>query len=297
MALSTAGAGSVLSAEQIQNIVSVPLQKASIFLSSGVQIIDAHGPVRIPTYTGSTSPSWHGENELIDEVEPTFDEVLLLDPKIKSVKSLHRFSNELSRQSIAETIGAIQNRMIDEVAGKIDDQLIAGTAGTPTGTLPLGLLNYTGVQNMAAVGVPTLDDLHDAEGLALGAEVDPTKLKWLMHSRDFVALRKIKQATGSNMYAVQPDPTEAGKYRLLGHEVIVSNRVPANLGTGTNESSIVLADFSKIAVARDMNPTVTLLSETFGDWDQQAIRVVARYDAAPVNPEAIVVLRGVKLTA
>lgn len=294
MALSTTTAGSVLSAEQITNIVTVPLAKASVFLNSGVTILDAHGPVRIPTYTGSTSPSWHGENELINEVEPTFNEVLLLDPKIKSIKSLHRYSNELARQSIAETVAAIQSRMIADVAGKIDDQLIAGTGGSPAGTLPKGLLNYAGTQSMTAVGVPTLDDLHDAEGLALGAEVDPTALKWLMNSRDFVNLRKIKQATGSNMYAVQPDPTEAGKYRLLGHEVIVSNRVPKNLGAGNDESAIVLADFSKITVARDMAPTVTLLDQTFGDYDQGAIRVVCRYDAAPVNPEAIVVLRGVK---
>src|SRR5699024_3913560 len=97
---STTTGRSVLSPEQIHNILTVPLQKASVFLNSGVEIIDSHGPVRIPTYGGQTKPSWHGEHELIDQVEPTFNEVLLLDPKIKSVKSLHRFSNELARQSI-----------------------------------------------------------------------------------------------------------------------------------------------------------------------------------------------------
>lgn len=289
MTLTTSTGRSVLTAEQIHGIVTVPLQAASIFLSSGVQIIDSHGPVRIPTFANSTSPSWHGEAEIIDEVTQTFDEVLLLDPKIKSVKSLTRFSSELSRQSIVETIGAIQAKMILDVAAKIDMQLIAGTAGTPAGTLPLGLLNYAGVQNMTAVGVPDLDDLHDAEGLALGAEVDPSKLKWLMNSRDFMNLRKIKASTGSNVYALQADPTEGGKYRMLGHEVIVSNRVPVTGG----ESSIVLADFSKIAVARDLNPTVKLLDQTFADSDEMALRVVARYDAAPVNPEAIVILRGI----
>ncbi|WP_454835134.1 phage major capsid protein [Rhodococcus qingshengii] len=293
MALSTAGAGSVLSAEQITNIVTVPLQKASVFLASGPTIIDSHGPVRIPTYTGSTSPSWHGENELIDEVEPTFSEVLLLDPKIESIKSLHRYSNELARQSIVETIGAIQSRMITDVAGKIDDTFIAGTGAG--GTQPKGILNYTGTQEILTVGVPTIDKLHDAEGLALGAEIDPTRLRWFMHSRDFVNIRKIKDSAGR--YLVQPDVTQSGAYMLLGHPVVVTNRIPVNGGTGTNESSIVLADMSMITVARDLSPTVTLLDQTFGDFDQQAIRVVCRYDAAPVNPKGIVVLRGVKLTA
>lgn len=291
MAGSTATSRSVLSPEEVHGIVTVPLQKASVFLQSGVQIIDSHGPVRIPTFAGQTSPSWHGENELIDEVEPTFDEVLLLDPKIKSIKSLHRYSNELARQSVVETITAIQSRMVSEIAGKIDDQFIAGDDAS--GTKPKGLLNYTSVQEMAGVGVPSLDDLMDAEGLALGAEVDPGQLRWIMNSRDFMALRKIKSATGSNTYALQPDATEGGKYRMLGHEVIVTNRVPADGGTDGGESSIILADMSKVTVARDLEPTVTLLDQTFGDYDQGAIRVVCRYDMAVVNPEAVVVLRGV----
>ena len=36
-----------------------------------------------------------------------------------------------------------------------------------------------------------------------------------------------------------------------------------------------------------------LLDQTYGYYDQQAIRVVARYDAAPLNAEAVVILRGV----
>jgi HK97 family phage major capsid protein len=55
----------------------------------------------------------------------------------------------------------------------------------------------------------------------------------------------------------------------------------------------VLADFSQLAVARDLAPSVKLLDQTYADFDQQAIRVVARYDAAPLNPQAVVVLRGV----
>ncbi len=35
------------------------------------------------------------------------------------------------------------------------------------------------------------------------------------------------------------------------------------------------------------------LSETFGHYDQLAIRVTCRFDIAPLNPEGIVVLNGV----
>lgn len=38
-----------------------------------------------------------------------------------------------------------------------------------------------------------------------------------------------------------------------------------------------------------------ILDQTFGDYDQMAIRVVARMDAAPMLPQAIVVLRGISV--
>ena len=35
---------------------------------------------------------------------------------------------------------------------------------------------------------------------------------------------------------------------------------------------------SKVAVARDTAPSVKILDQTFGNYDHQAIRVVARYE-------------------
>ena len=55
----------------------------------------------------------------------------------------------------------------------------------------------------------------------------------------------------------------------------------------------MLADFSQIAVARDLNPQVTVLSELYADYDKQAIRVVARYDMQPLNPAAVVLVKNV----
>ena len=277
--------------ETVHEILTRPLQKASVFLNSGVRIIDTNGgnPVRVPMLTAMTSPSWHGENELINEVNPTFDEIVLLPHSMKSVKSLTRFSNELARQAVVAVGTALQQRLVADVAGKIDDAFIAGVDESAGGrTTPVGLLNYTGTQKLDAVGVPSLDDLHDAEALALGAEVDPTALRWLMHSRDLVNIRKLKDSGGR--YLVTPDPTQPGAYQLLGHPVQVTNRVPIVAGA----SKIVLWDPSKVAVARDMDPQVTVLDQTFGDYDQQALRVVARYDAAPLNPEAVVLLNGVE---
>ena len=113
-----------------------------------------------------------------------------------------------------------------------------------------------------------------------------------MRSETFIATRKMKDADGR--YLVQPDPTADGAYRLHGVRVVITNRIPMAVGPPAT-TSVVVADMSQVAVARDLAPSVTILRERYADYDQQAIRVVARYDAAPLNAEAVVVLRGVNL--
>lgn len=270
-----------LTREQVQNLLIKPLEDTSVFLSAGPRIFDTNGsPVRIPKLGGATSPAWHGENEQITDVDMDFDEVTLLPSTIKSVKTLTRFSNELARQSIVSLDATIKDRLVKDVADKLDAAFLTGTGGTPAGTEPVGILNYAGVQELDAA--LSLDTLIDAWGLLLSANANTKAAKFLMHPSDFVALRKVKQGTGSNQYVLTPDPTQDGVFRLFGSQVIITARIPAGKS--------VLADFSQIAVARDQAPTVKILDQTFGDYDQQAIRVTARYDAAPLNPEAIVLI-------
>lgn len=290
-----------LTREQVQAILVQPLTAASVFLAAGPRIFDvtAAGPVRIPTMVGMDAPSWVGENVLIPEVEAEFGEVRLLDG-ILSLKSLTRFSNELARSSIIALDSALRDRMVLDVAAKLDHALIAGTGDPVDGkrTTPLGIVNYTGTQEIVDAGAPSLDVLLDAVGLLMAANVDPTRCRVFMTSRDFIAFRKLKDTSGK--YLLQPDPTQDGVFRVLGLPVTITNRIPTTVDdpatAGVDEggvSSIVLADMSKIAVARDLAPSVKLLDQTFAAYDQQAIRVVAHYDAAPLNPEAIVIVRGV----
>jgi len=174
------------------------------------------------------------------------------------------------------------------VAAKLDTQFLSALGDGVT--TPKGLFAYAGTQDVAVGGPLTLDALLTAWGLALAANVNMGALKWLMTPGDFVSLRKVKDTTGQ--YLLQPDPTADGVFRLWGCPVIVSSRVPDTTG-GTITGRAALVDFSQIAVARDLAPSVKILTERFADYDQQAIRVVARYDAAPLNPEAIVTLTGI----
>ncbi|AQA22574.1 phage major capsid protein, HK97 family [Rhodococcus sp. MTM3W5.2] len=282
-----------LTAEQVQKILVQPLQAASVFLAAGPRIFDSASPVRIPKLGGpTTDPGWTGENEQIPERDADFDEITLLPSTMKSVKVLTRYSNELARQSVVALDATLRDRLVLDVANKLDTQFLgAGGDGIAT---PKGLFAYAGTQTVAVGGALGLDHLIDAWGKALSANINMANLRWLITPREFVALRKIKQGTGSNQYVLTPDATQDGVFRLFGSPVIVTKRIPDTTG-GTPTGRAALVDFSQIAVARDLAPSVKILDQTFGDYDQQAIRVVARYDAAPMNPEAIVTLTGITI--
>ena len=287
MALETSTTTELL-AEQVQRVLVQPLEAQSQFLAAGPRIVDTAGPLRIPKMGGATSPQWHGENEQITEVNPDFDEISLLPSTMKSVKTLTRYSNELARQSVVALDQALKDRLVKDVADVLDAQFFSASGDGIT--KPKGLFAYSGVQNVAVGGALTLDHLLDAQGKAMSANVDLSRTKWVLTSREFVALRKVKDTSGR--YLIEPDVHVAGQWRLFGVPVLVSNRIPDTTG-GTATGRAALVDFSQIVVARDMAPSVKVLTETFGDYDQQAIRVVARYDAAPVNPEAVVTLTGI----
>lgn len=282
MALSTDNT-SELTAEQVANVLVQPLEARSVFLAAGPRIFDTAGPLRIPTAPQPTPDqvNWHGENEEITEHDAEFDEVSLLPSTLKSIKTLTRFSNELARQSVVQLDAALRARLVGDVAAKLDAQLLSdGGDGVET---PRGLFAYAGTQSVDVGGALELDAILDAQGMALGANVDPGALRLFIRPGDFTALRSMTD--GDGRYMLQPDATQGSVGSILGMQVVVSSRIP--------EGRAALADFSQIAVARDMAPSVKVLTETFGHYDQQALRVVARYDAAPLQPDAIVTLDGI----
>ena len=268
-----------LTAEQVQRILVQPLADKSVFLAAGPRIFDSSSEVRIPKLGGPiTDPGWTGENEQIPERDADFDEITLLPSTMKSVKVLTRYSNELARQSIVSLDATLRDRLVTDVANKLDAQFL-GDAGDGL-TTPRGLFAYEDVQALEVDAPLDLDVLLTAWGMALSANVNMAALKWVLTPREFVALRKVKDTSGK--YLLESDLTKDATYRIFGIPVTVTNKIP----TG----KAILADTSQIAVVRDVNPSITVLSERYAEFDQIGLRVVCRYDLGLLNSEGVVVL-------
>lgn len=261
--------------EQVASILLQPLESASVVLASGPKIFDTSSPLRIPRLASSGTASWVGEGELIPEHDVAFDEVRLMPTDRKSIKTMIRFTNELLRQSVIGLDAVLKQRLVNDVARKLDDAFLTGDGADKSVT---GIVNQPGVQK-AAFNASDADSLLDALAMASAAEVTPTR--FFVSGADFFTIRKTKDKDGK--YLLESDITKDTTYRLFGIPVTVTNKLP----TGT----AILADMSQIAVARDLAPSVTLLSERYAEFDEQAIRVTARFDLGLLHPEGVVILK------
>ncbi|MCI4675295.1 phage major capsid protein [Candidatus Mycolicibacterium alkanivorans] len=142
-----------------------------------------------------------------------------------------------------------------------------------------GLTKQAGVQT-GTLDVTNADSLLTAIGQAVAAEVTPNR--WFISGADFIALRKLKEQTGSAKYLLESDVTSGPTYRMFGIGVTPTNKLP----TGT----AVLVDMSQVAVARDVAPSVTILTERYAEYDEIGIRVTTRYDLGVLQPAAVIVL-------
>lgn len=276
MALGTGNIAELLN-DQVAALLVQPLEAASVVLSSGVRIFDTAGQLRIPKLTGSSAVGFVGENEEIPSTHATtFDEVVLMPTDRKSIKVIERFSRESVRQSVIGLDAVLKARLLKVVGDQLDTALLTGTGADDSIT---GLIEQDDVQT-AELDVTDADSLLDAIGKAVAAEVTPNR--WFLNGEDFIELRKLKEATDSSRYLLEADVTRDATYRLFGIPVTVTNKLDPGVA--------VLADTSNIAVARDVAPSITVLSERYAEWDQIGLRVTTRYDLGLLHPEAVIVL-------
>ncbi|WP_431840849.1 phage major capsid protein [Gordonia hongkongensis] len=274
MATQTTATLSTLQQTQIQQLLVQPLESESVFLASGPKVIDTNGPIRIPRIASGLTVGFVAEGGTIPESSVGFDEVSMLPSTLKSLKVISRVTSEVLRSSAQALDAILKQRLVTDTAKALDVALFTGTGSSNT---IRGLLNQTGVAT-GTLDADEPDSLLDGIGVARANEVKPNR--WFLSPADYLSIRKVKDADGR--YILQPDITQAGQEVLFGVPVTVTAQIP----TG----KAVLADMNMVAIARDMSPSVTVDSSRYFDTDEVALRVVARYDLALLQPKAVTVL-------
>lgn len=274
MPISSATANTIVK-DQVANMLVGPLEAASVVLSAGPTVFNSSEPLRVPTMTNVTPLEWVGENEQIPEANATFGEIELMPTNRKSIKTIVRVSNELIRMATVGVSAVLQNRIVSDIKTKLDTALLKGDGADNSVT---GLLNIPGLETVSA-DPAAHDTILDGLAHMAGNEVTPNRL--FMSGEDFFAIRKVKDTAGR--YLLQPDITRAGSFMLQGIPVVATNKL--------EKGTAILADMKDVAVVRDIDPTVTVDTSRYLEFDQTAIRVATRYDLGVLRKEAVTIIK------
>lgn len=280
MASSTTLANSTLTRDMVEQILIQPLQERSTYLQQGFPTFVSNGePIKIPSLSNLGTASYVAEGSAIPEVSASTSEIELLPSSVQATKIIARMSNELVRQSVVNVESAFSMKLVRDVSDFLDAAMWNGdgTNGAPT-----GMANFANNVNAGTVAGTALsaDDLFDVHELAMANNLADDALRFAVSPATFTIIRKLSDNYGSRI--LQPSLAAGAPSTLLGRPYVVSNNVP--------DTSLLLFDRSQIAVGMDQRASITLLTETYASYDETAVRVVARYDTAKMNADAVVQL-------
>lgn len=282
MAIEATSGNTTLLQSQVANLLVQPLAQASTFLAAGPRIFDTADQLRIPRIASGITAGFVAEGSQISDSDVSFDEVTLLPSTLKSLKVLVRFTNEMARQAVIGLDATLREMLVTGVAQALDAALWDG-AGT-SNTIK-GIFRQSGIET-GTLDLTDADSLIDGLAKAQANKVNPTH--WVMTSSSFAALRKLKVGADDARYIFDPNGSiqDGTAFRMLGLPVVITDNIPAV----STKNRVGLVDFSKVAVARDVDAVVKILDQTWGDYDSVGIRVVTRYDVGLLQPKAVTLL-------
>ncbi|MDZ7733977.1 MAG: phage major capsid protein [Acidimicrobiia bacterium] len=232
---------------------------------------------RIPVQTEDAVPTWRAEADPIGTDSIVFARKVL-EPKTLAV--LVKSSRELVED--APMLGSVISQSFARAfALAIDDAVLlgSGTNDEPEGITVNGDVGSTDL----AASAPTWGDLVTAVSAIRGANEDPTAI--LLNTRDEATL---SQQVGTANDHWLPAPSYIADVPRLE-----TGQLPTDGGAGSDESHIVVGDYSQAVLGVRVGLAVQPLVERFMDNGQYGWVGWARCDVAIVRPAAFHYLEGV----
>jgi HK97 family phage major capsid protein len=245
----------------------------------------------------TTTAGWVAE--LATKPESTAMTLATVTASVFTAAGLATVSNQL----LADSNPAIDGLVTADLAKRLVAlEEAAFLNGTGTGQ-PLGILNTPGI-GATPLTTTTVVDLLDAilDAIAAVESNHGAPSAILMHPRTWTRILRAKDA--ESHYYIDPtggpqDPRTGlrGPVKSLwGYRVITSNRIPTNLGTGTNESRVIIGDFNECLILDRQGITVDESSHVYFTTNQTVFRAEQRVGfTAARTPLAINVVGGVGL--
>jgi len=252
----------------------------------------------------STTAGWVAE--LAAKPESTGLTLATVTANVFTAAGLATISNQLLADSNPAVDGLVTADLAKRLTALEETAFITGSG---TGQ-PLGILNTPGIGATpltSTTEAALIDAILDAIAAVETNHGAPSAI--LMHPRTWTRILKSKDAQGVYLIGSPADATVNGPalgqnrtgYRgptksLWGYPVVTSNRVPTNLGAGTNESRVVVGDFRECLILDRQGLTVDESSHVYFTTNQTVFRAEERVGfTAARTPLALNVVGGVGL--
>lgn len=302
----SASAGASLLPDTFADEVIELLRAESVVRASGVRTIPmARDTFKVGRQSGAGTASYSPESTAVNASQLTTDG---LDLRAKKLISVSPIANELLRGDYV----AFDQLVRDDLAAIIGlAQDIKFIRGDGTQSSPKGVRNLVSTANVfaatqagaAATLAEVTTDLFKMIRLVSQANVKLRSPIWWMEDRAKFFLASLRDGNGNLIFGAE---LMAG--RLLGMPVLVSNQIPNNLGSGTNESEIYFVEATEAAIG----DKTQLMIETFPNGtyvdssgtmqsgvsrDETVVRGLAEHDFGMRHPLGASVLSTVKYGA
>lgn len=283
----TGSAGGYLVPEEFRNRV-VEKQKALVSMRTLATVMPmTSDTMHLPTEGTDVTDYWVTENSDITASDPAFGEAVLLP-------TLHAVLVKASRQLLADANLSVVDYLAKIIANKLrrgeDGKFIVGT-GT---NQPKGIRQYSISAGTSQAGAAlAYTDLVNLM-LALPEGYRETANGFITSDSGLGAIMNIKDS--QNRPIIVHDVQNQGKLTLFGKPVLVNNNIPANLGTGTDETEIWYGDLSyyHIGDREDLATEVSTEAEDAFKKHQVHIKTYHRVDGKLTMTEALTFIDGVK---
>jgi HK97 family phage major capsid protein len=254
----TGSAGGFLVPDQISRDL-LELRQANAVVRPLLSSVPVTSDVlRMTAVTGGLTAGWVAELGAKPEAELTFAEVTA---SVFTIAGISVASNQLIRDSIHSIDRLINSDLAKKIRNVEELGFIDGTgSGQPTGILGTSGVNAITYTDASATVPELLDAVVDAITAVytnfLGA---PNAI--LMHPRTWAFIVKGREATSPSTYFIGAGSTAFGRRgndplpgygsaalprgELFGLPVYTTPNMPTNKGAGTNESRIIVGDFSE----------------------------------------------------
>jgi HK97 family phage major capsid protein len=252
------------------------MRAASVVSRAGARTVPLEGQTSIAKVVSDPVPQWRGENQPVEESEPTFGSVTF---RPKSLAVLARASREVLEDSVnieevlMQTLGAAMGKELDRVC----------MIGTGAANEPAGIVNWPGVQTFAHNGTPDYDALLTARTMLLTVDSRPPTAV-LLHPRDEGVYSKLKDTQGL------PSPRPPA---LQDVNFLTTTQIPITLGAGS-DSLIITGDFKRALIGVRTQLRIEVLKERYADQLQYGFLAWMRADLVLEHGKAFAVITGVQ---